>query len=75
MKMPGITTSPSPSIAKLLALSPFSRRSCGKTTREKNDYFYLVIIFTFDGRFEGFGNRDHHICTKDPENIVNEETA
>lgn len=32
MNMPGMTMSPRPSIAKLLAASPFSSKSCGNTT-------------------------------------------
>lgn len=33
--LPGMTMSPSPSMAKLLASKPFSSKSCGKTTRRK----------------------------------------
>lgn len=36
MKMPGMTMSPRPSMAKLLAPSPFSNRSWGKTTEGKH---------------------------------------
>lgn len=31
MKIPGITMSPKPSIAKLVALKPLTNKSCGKT--------------------------------------------
>ena len=37
IKIPGITISPRPNIAKLLALSPFSNKSWGNTT-EKRDH-------------------------------------
>lgn len=36
MKIPGMTMSPKPSMAKLLASSPFSSKSWGKTTENKN---------------------------------------
>lgn len=35
MKIPGITMSPSPNMAKLFAERPFWRRSCGNTTATK----------------------------------------
>jgi hypothetical protein len=35
MKIPGITISPNPNMAKLLAARPFSSRSCGNTTVDK----------------------------------------
>jgi len=36
INIPGITISPKPSIAKLFADNPCSRRSCGKTTETGN---------------------------------------
>lgn len=35
INIPGMTTSPSPSMAKLSAASPFSSKSCGNTTGEE----------------------------------------
>lgn len=54
MKMPGMTMSPRPNMAKLLAPIPFSSRSCGNTTgtgggemvihQQKYDLIYQVNI-------------------------------
>jgi hypothetical protein len=39
MKMPGITISPSPNMAKLSAASPFSSKSWGNTTASKAHFY------------------------------------
>jgi hypothetical protein len=74
MNIPGITMSPSPSMAKFLAASPFSRISCGKTTAKifKNDFCTIKHkkSITFDWGFKALGHSDHYISTKDPEDVI-----
>ena len=46
MNMPGMTMSPRPSMAKLLAASPFSSKSCGNTTTAAHSWFCFNTFVT-----------------------------
>lgn len=46
INMPGITISPSPSMAKLFAARPFSSKSCGNTTVITKLFYFLITWIT-----------------------------
>ena len=62
MNMPGMTMSPRPSIAKLLAASPFSSRSCGNTTRTTHNM--RPLRFTVKDKFCVSQYCSHHTICK-----------
>ena len=68
--VPGMTTSPKPSIPKLLASNPFSRMSMGNITTDRGGEVGVAMAvsrhnaLTFDWGLEGLGNSHHHISAK-----------
>lgn len=84
INIPGITISPNPNMAKLLASKPFSKTSCGKTTADRTSSGFSAIYeenlkeygrLAFNGRFEWFGHCDHDIGAKDPKDVIEEEAS
>lgn len=78
MKMPGMTMSPRPSIAKLDALRPFSTTfECEETA----DAIAVVITEQIlwkdelNGRLERLGHGDHHVSAEHPEHVIEKQTA
>ena len=74
--MPGMTMSPRPSIPTSLEKNPLVRRSRGKTTKRNSEINVARnCSLTFDGEIKVCGNKNHNIGSKNPKDVVNEETT